>query len=92
MIMPRDSVAQPPGGGVGSDPPAAASASLMGRLLGLLLQGMPFIFGIGFIAPLITQLLERALPAAAQAQWPLLVGLAIGGTWGAVANVRGQWL
>jgi hypothetical protein len=90
--MPRDSVAPPPGGGVGSDPPAAASPGLMGRLLGLLLQGMPFIFGIGFIAPLITQLLERTLPAAAHAQWPLLVGLAIGGTWGAVANVTGRWL
>jgi hypothetical protein len=90
--MPRDSVAHPPGGGVGSDPPGAASASLVGRLLGLLLQGMPFIFGIGFIAPLMTQLLERALPAAAQAQWPMLVGLAIGGTWGAVANVTGRWL
>ena len=90
--MPRDSVAPPPGGGAGSDPPAAASPGLMGRLLGLLLQGMPFIFGIGFIAPLITQLLERTLPAAAQAQWPLLVGLAIGGTWGAVANVTGRWL
>ena len=90
--MPRDSVAQPQGGDIGSDPPAAASASLMGRLLGLLLQGMPFIFGIGFIAPLITQLLERALPAAAQAQWPLLVGLAVGGTWGAVANLTGRWL
>jgi len=89
--MPRDTAAQPPGGGVGSDPPAA-SASLVARLLGLLLQGMPFIFGIGFIAPLITQLLERALPTAAQAQWPLLVGLAIGGTWGAVANVTGRWL
>ena len=88
--MPRDSAAQPPGGGIGSDPPAAAS--VVGRLLGLLLQGMPFIFGIGFIAPLIAQLLERALPAAAQAQWPLLVGLAIGGTWGAVANVTGRWL
>ena len=53
---------------------------------------MPFVFGIGFIAPLITQLLERTLPAAAQAQWPLLVGLAIGGTWGAIANVTGRWL
>jgi len=88
--MPRDSVAPPPGGGIGSDPPAAASPSLMGRLLGLLL--LPLIFGIGFIAPLITQLLERTLPAAAQAQWPLLVGLAIGGTWGAIANVTGRWL
>jgi len=88
--MPRDSAAPPPGGGVGGPP--AAGASLVGRLLGLLLQGMPFIFGIGFIAPLITQLLERALPAAAQSQWPLLVGLAIGGTWGALANVTGRWL
>ena len=90
--MPRDSAAQPPDGGVGSDPPTAASASLVGRLLGLLLQGMPFIFGIGFIAPLIAQLLERTVPSAAHAQWPLLVGLAIGGTWGAVANVTGRWL
>jgi hypothetical protein len=90
--MPRDSVAQPPGGGLGSDPPAAASPSVMGRLLGLLLQGMPFIFGIGFIAPLIAQLLERTVPSAAQAQWPLLAGLAIGVTWGAVANVTGRWL
>lgn len=90
--MPRDSAAQPPGGGVRSGPPAAAGPSFTGRLLGLLLQGMPFIFGIGFIAPLTAQLLERTVPSAAQAQWPPLVGLAIGGTWGAVANVTGRWL
>lgn len=90
--MPRDSLAQPPGGGVGSDPPAAAPDSLMGRLLAMLLQGMPLIFGLGFIAPLIAQLLERALPAAAHAQWPLLAGLAIGGSWGAFANLRGRWI
>ncbi|KRA60461.1 hypothetical protein ASD79_07730 [Caulobacter sp. Root655] len=58
----------------------------------LLLQAMPLIFGIGFVAPLITQLLERLLPGAAQAQWPLVAGLAIGGSWGAAANLRGRWL
>lgn len=88
--MPRD-VAQPSSSGAGSGPPAA-SGSLLGRLLMLLLQGMPFLFGIGFLAPLIAQLLERALPGAAQAQWPVLVGLAIGGSWGALANLRGRWL
>ena len=90
--MPGDDVAQPSSDGAGLDPPAAADVSLVGRLLMLSLQGMPLIFGIGFIAPLITQLLERALPGAAQAQWPLLAGLAIGGSWGALANLRGRWL
>ena len=88
--MPRD-VAQPSSDGAGSGPPAA-SGSLLGRLLMLLLQGMPLLFGLGFIAPLIAQLLERAVPGAAQAQWPLLTGLAIGGSWGALANLRGRWL
>ena len=88
--MPRD-VGQPSSGGAGLGPPAA-SGSLLGRLLMLLLQGMPLLFGLGFLAPLIAQLLERALPAAAHAQWPVLVGLAIGGSWGALANLRGRWL
>ncbi|CAN7428210.1 hypothetical protein [Caulobacter sp. LjRoot300] len=57
-----------------------------------LLHGMPSIFGIGFVAPLIAQLLARVVPGAAQAQWPLVAGLAIGGSWGAIANLRGRWL
>ena len=89
--MPRDDLVQPSNDGVGSRPPTP-SVSLVGRLLMLLLSGMPLIFGIGFIAPLITQLLDRALPEAAQAHWPLLAGLAIGGSWGALANLRGRWL
>lgn len=88
--MPHDSITQPPS--ERSDPPTAAGVSFIGRLLALLLRGMPLIFGIGFIAPLITQLIERAIPGAAQAGWPLLVGLAIGGTWGAIANLKGRWL
>lgn len=88
--MPRD-VAQPSSSGAGSGPPAGP-VGFLGRLLTLLLQGMPLLFGLGFIAPLIAQLLERAVPGAAHAQWPLLTGLAIGGSWGALANLRGRWL
>ncbi|MBW8815007.1 MAG: hypothetical protein JF588_16425 [Caulobacterales bacterium] len=57
-----------------------------------MLHGMPLLFGIGFIAPLIAQLVERVVPGAEQAQWPLLTGLAIGGSWGALAILRGRWL
>lgn len=78
-------------GRAGSGPPTAPN-SLGGRLVMLLLQGMPLMFGLGFIAPLIAQSLERALPDAGQARWPLVVGLAIGGAWGALANLRGRWL
>jgi len=85
----HDNIAQPGGG---SGPPTAADASFIGRLLALVLQGMPLIFGIGFLAPLITQFIERAIPGVAEARWPLLVGLAIGGTWGAFANLKGRWL
>ena len=73
-------------------PSPRKAAGFAGALLMSLLGILPFLFGIGFLAPLIAQLLERALPAAAQAQWPLLVGLAIGGSWGALANLRGRWL
>jgi hypothetical protein len=89
--MPGDDIARP-AAGAGSDPPTPAEANLIGRLLMALLQGMPFLFGIGFIAPLTAQLLIRELPEAAHAQWPVLVGLVVGGSWGAVANLRGRWI
>lgn len=89
--MPRDDLVHPSSDSAGLRPPTPP-VSLMGRLLVLLLSGMPLIFGIGFIAPLIAQLLTRALPEAAHAQWPLLTGLAIGASWGALANLRGRWL
>lgn len=82
-------VAQPPGDRAGPNPPAP---NPIARLLMFLAQILPFLVGVGFFAPLITQLLKRALPEAAQAQWPLLVGLAIGGSWGAFANLKGRWI
>lgn len=90
--MPRDDVAYPSSDGAAGSGPPTARVNPIGRLLMLLLQGMPLIFGLGFIAPLIAQLLQRAMPEAAQALWPLLAGLAIGGAWGALANLRGRWL
>lgn len=85
-------VAQPPGDRAGSGPPAPAEVNPIARLLMFLAQILPFLFGVGFFAPLIAQLLKRALPEAAHAQWPVLVGLAIGGSWGAFATLKGRWI
>lgn len=89
--MPGEDLVPPSNDGLGLRPPTPP-VSLVGRLLTLLLSAMPLIFGICFIAPLITQLLKLALPEAAEAQWPLLVGLTIGVSWGTLANLRGRWL
>ncbi len=62
------------------------------KIVGLILQYMPLIFGAGFLAPLIAQIIERggwALPYGAS---PLAVGLVIGGLWGAHAQFRGRWI
>ncbi|HEX7759651.1 MAG TPA: hypothetical protein VF459_09125 [Caulobacteraceae bacterium] len=90
--MAVDDFGQPAEGRAGAGSSAPAEANLIGRLLMGTLQILPFLFGIGFIAPLIVEGLKRALPAAAHASWPILVGLAAGGSWGAVANLRGRWL
>ncbi|MEO5587928.1 MAG: hypothetical protein ABIQ81_09600 [Novosphingobium sp.] len=58
------------------------------KLMGI----MPFLFGIGFIAPLIAQLMLRFEVSGPYGVSPLAVGLAVGGTWGLVANIRGRWL
>ena len=53
---------------------------------------MPFLFGIGFIAPLIAQLMAYWQIEAPFGLGRVAVGLIIGGTWGAIANIRGRWL
>ncbi|HEU0100615.1 MAG TPA: hypothetical protein VFQ67_17785 [Allosphingosinicella sp.] len=53
---------------------------------------MPFLFGIGFIAPVTAELipvLGVALPANLA---PLTVGLLLGGGWGLYATIKGSWL
>jgi len=86
--MPRDDLAL----SSSDDCPSTPPVGIFGRLLMALFQGMPFLFGIGFVAPLIAQLLERMVPGTTQAQWPLVAGLAIGGSWGVAANLRGRWI
>lgn len=61
-------------------------------VIATILKYMPLIFGVGFLAPLIAQVIVRAgwtLPFGAA---PLAVGLVIGGLWGAQAQFRGRWI
>lgn len=53
---------------------------------------MPFLFGIGFIAPLIAQLLQYWQVAAPLGLSPIQLGLLIGAPWGLYATLRGRWL
>jgi hypothetical protein len=53
---------------------------------------MPLLFGIGFIAPLIAQLMQAWDIPAPPGLSPIAIGLAIGGAWGLYANIRGRWL
>jgi uncharacterized membrane protein (DUF485 family) len=62
------------------------------KLVGLILQYMPLIFGFGFAAPLIAQVIERAGWALPFGIAPLAAGLVIGGLWGAHAQFRGRWI
>ena len=64
----------------------------MAKVLGTLFRVVPFLFGIGFLAPLIAQSLERTGAAAALPVPPMILGLAVGGVWGAVATWTGRWL
>ncbi|NBU29624.1 MAG: hypothetical protein EBS42_15850 [Caulobacteraceae bacterium] len=55
-------------------------------------QAMPLLFGLGFLGPLFGEILQRTglpLPGGIP---PLLVGMAIGGLWGAIALRTGRWL
>jgi hypothetical protein len=62
------------------------------RLLPLIFRNLTFLFGIGFLAPLIAQVLERTVPSIAATPWPLVVGLLVGGGWGALAQKTGRWI
>ncbi|MBJ7408775.1 MAG: hypothetical protein JHD15_00190 [Phenylobacterium sp.] len=53
---------------------------------------MPLIFGFGFIAPLLSQLIVTAGLADRITVSPLLVGLVFGGVWGGYATWKGRWL
>lgn len=53
---------------------------------------MPFLFGIGFIAPLIDQTMQLWGWSAPWGLTTLILGLIVGGTWGLYATIRGRWI
>jgi hypothetical protein len=61
-------------------------------ILRLILTLQPLIFGLGFLAPLIAQIIEHTGLIPPLGLTPLVTGLIMGGTLGAVANVRGSWI
>lgn len=64
----------------------------MQKALGLLFEYMPVVFGLGFVAPLIAQVLLRVGAPAPFGVPALVVGLVVGPAWGLYAKVRGRWL
>lgn len=56
-----------------------------------LMNWLPFVFGIGFIAPLVAQLLALGGHPVPFGLPAIVPGLAIGGTWGLYAVWRGRW-
>lgn len=64
----------------------------MQKAVQTLFKIMPFLFGIGFIAPLIAQTMIYwgwELPLGLS---PIGLGLLIGGPWGLYATLRGRWV
>lgn len=64
----------------------------MRGFLGGLFKVMPLLFGLGFLGPLIAQVIALAgwtLPGGVS---PLAVGMIVGGLWGGVASLTGRWL
>ncbi|MXP41517.1 hypothetical protein GRI75_07660 [Altererythrobacter soli] len=57
-----------------------------------LLIWMPFLFGIGFIAPLTAQLMTAWDVQPPLGLSPIAFGLIFGGLWGLYANIGGRWL
>jgi len=53
---------------------------------------MPFLFGIGFIAPLIAQTMAYWDLAAPLGMSRIAFGLLIGAPWGLYAMLRGRWI
>lgn len=53
---------------------------------------LPFLFGIGFLAPLIAQAMAYWGWDAPLGLSRIAFGLVIGGIWGLIATLRGRWI
>lgn len=52
----------------------------------------PVLFGLGFLAPVLAELLPLAGWPAPLGLSPFEAGLVIGGAWGLYAQIRGSWI
>lgn len=57
-----------------------------------ILHFMPLIFGIGFLGPLLAQIMQMLGWQAPLGFAPLTLGLIVGGAWGAFAQIKGRWI
>ena len=69
-----------------------AKLTLMEVVIRKLFSVMPFLFGIGFIAPLTAELMAWAGIAGPLGISRIGFGLLLGGAWGLYANLKGRWL
>jgi hypothetical protein len=53
---------------------------------------MPFLFGLGFIAPVTAELITLAGIQEPLGLTALTSGLLLGGAWGLYATIKGSWL
>ena len=64
----------------------------MQRALRGLFFVMPFLFGIGFIAPVTAELMNAFRISAPLGLTPIAFGLVFGGLWGLYATIKGAWV
>jgi len=64
----------------------------MFAILGLIFRFGPLLFGLGFLAPLAAQIIERAGWSLPYGITPLMAGLGIGGVLGLAAQLQGRWI
>ena len=62
------------------------------KLIGLIFKFGPLVFGLGFMWPLITQVIVRAGVELPLGITPLIAGLVLGGGAGLLAQFRGSWV
>ena len=64
----------------------------MQQILTGLFRVMPLLFGLGFLAPLLAQIIERFGWGLPNGLTPLVLGLVVGGLWGSFATLTGRWI
>lgn len=52
----------------------------------------PLLFGLGFLTPLVSQIIQAAAWTPPFGLTPLMTGLIVGGGLGVLAQMRGRWI